>query len=319
MNECSVFPIQLFNEGFKVAEAAKFLDEKIGAKEEIVIQVHHGVFHADDVACVAMIINNFMGTVKVVRTREDVPDADLVLDVGREDSVTGDQLKLDHHQPEARTQMYENGVKACALAKLMELLYVDEDDMKLNLLRKKIIWPIAANDNGQEIEGIMSNPLSWVKFYNPDDRSKSDEAFLEAVGIASKILMKIEESIAVTMASKEIWEKGLDGLTSKGIMTLEKGMPWMEYLFSGYEDKINFLVFPHAVKGWVLRTIPTKEGGFDAKVKMPEIWWGYSAENGDTNPPVKGMTFCHNTGFMAVFETEHDAQIAAVEAVMRYL
>ena len=264
MNECSVFPIQLFNEGFKVAEAAKFLDEKIGAKEEIVIQVHHGVFHADDVACVAMIINNFLGTVKVVRTREDVPDADLVLDVGREDSVTGDQLKLDHHQPEARTQMYKNGVKACALAKLMELLYVDEDDMKLNLLRKKIIWPIAANDNGQEIEGIMSNPLSWVKFYNPDDRSKSDEAFLEAVGIASKILMKIEESIAVTMASKEIWEKGLEGLTSKGIMTLEKGMPWMEYLFSGYEDKINFLVFPHAVKGWVLRTIPTKEGGFDA-------------------------------------------------------
>jgi uncharacterized UPF0160 family protein len=101
-------------------------------------------------------------------------------------------------------------------------------------------------------------------------------------------------------------------------MTLEKGMPWMEYLFSGYEDKINFLVFPHAVKGWVLRTIPTKEGGFDAKVKMPEMWWGYSAENGDTNPPVKGMTFCHNTGFMAVFETEHDAQIAAVEAIMRF-
>lgn len=297
-------------------EVAKKFFTSLRNKPTIKLVTHHGIFHADDVCCAAFISNVLSNSnVELVRTRENLETFDLMLDVGREDIITEAQIKLDHHQPEASQQRYLNGVKACALAKLVEVYYADEKPMFKNLLRKKLLYPVSANDNGQDIEGLQANPFSWVKFFNPQDnqsQQQSNVMFCKAVEIARVILKKIMASVESTMENIPVWEAGLNSMTPDGIVVLDKGVPWMEYMYgSDAEDIIKYIIFPHITHGWVLRTVPTIEGGFVAKYPLPYGWWGASIEDNKFD----GLEFCHNTGFMAVFGTREQALAGAEYAV----
>lgn len=298
-------------------EVANKFFENLNKKDTIKFVTHHGLFHADDVCCAAMISNLYPDkNIEVIRTRENIEDFDIMLDVGRSDEVTENQLRLDHHQDEAKENTYDNKVRACALAKFAEVYY--GDDAHMHLLRKKLLYPVSANDNGQEIENLHPSPFAWVKYMNPNgaiSQKVSDGMFCKAVEIARVILKKIEDNITFTLESKPIWDIGVLNMSIDGIIVLEQGMPWMEYLFgSDVEDVSKFVIFPHATHGWVLRTIPTKEGGYVAKYPLPYGWWGTTAQDNKFD----GMEFCHNTGFMAVFTTKEQA-IAAAEYVISQL
>lgn len=299
------------NWGADLVKAAKFF-ENLHAKKEIRVVTHHGTFHADDVACVAYLINEYPeAKITVVRTREKVADFDLMLDVGREDYIGEDCIKLDHHAPECLEQKYENGVRVSAVAKLLECMYAKKDPMYLSILRKKVIWPISAQDNGQNIEGVFVNPLCWVRYYNPsaDCKELADQYFFKAVNTACDILKRIHATIDNVLKDKDVWEKGYSSISDDGVVVLDKPMAWGEYLFNTKcEKEVKLLIFPHATRGWVLRTIPSEEDGFGAKYPLPRTWWGFQEDpyNNDHD-----MIFCHNTGFMAVFHEQYQAIRAA--------
>ena len=121
---------------------------------------------------------------------------------------------------------------------------------------------------------------------------------------------KIDEQIKAILDDEPTWNDAVSKM-SDGIIVLDKGVAsWPDFFFgSSVEDKAMFIIFPHDVRGWVLRTIPTEEGGFTARYKLPSEWYG--APEGF----VEGGIFCHNNGFMAVFETKEDAVRAAHIAV----
>lgn len=58
-------------------------------KEKIIVQVHPGIFHADDVLCVAMLFNKYgANNVTIIRDSGLHVEADYVLDVGNRESFT---------------------------------------------------------------------------------------------------------------------------------------------------------------------------------------------------------------------------------------
>ena len=58
-------------------------------KEKIIVQVHPGIFHADDVLCVAMLFNKYgANNVTIIRDSGLHVEADYVLDVGNHESFT---------------------------------------------------------------------------------------------------------------------------------------------------------------------------------------------------------------------------------------
>lgn len=88
------------------------------------LAVHNGVFHADDVLCVAMIKNKLkeLGLsreVEIIRSRnpETLAQADIIMDVGGG--------KYDHHSSDNPAQ--ENGVLMAACGKVADELYEGEE------------------------------------------------------------------------------------------------------------------------------------------------------------------------------------------------
>jgi uncharacterized UPF0160 family protein len=138
--------------------------------------------------------------------------------------------------------------------------------------------------------------------------------FCKAVEISRVILKKIFACIESTIETVPIWEDALYHMTPDGVVILDQGIPWMEYLYgSDAEDIVKFVIFPHNVHGWVVRTVPTVEGGIIARYPLPYEWWGAMADN----KKYDGLEFCYRNGFMAIFETKEQAIAATEYAVSR--
>ena len=179
---------------------------------KVIVGVHNGVFHADDVLCVALlkvILNP--SSVYVIRTRDKalLSTCDFVLDVGRSDSVSdinvntkankhgevfwvpyknGMHISFDHHQEETEEgkwfDYYENGVKRAACGKLFEYLWEStfkyeleadlRNDVKASLL-EKVFYPVEAQDNGQKFDWLQANKFNFVSTLNPSYDVQNDE------------------------------------------------------------------------------------------------------------------------------------------------
>ena len=139
--------------------------KKLINKESVNVVVHGGCFHSDDVACVALLklVHNEVNVVRKFKVDPDSETADYILDIGRMDKITENQVFLDHHQgPEL---IPGTQVKHCAFSKLIErMIESEDDDLFKKYLYNTLVLPVAAQDNGQNGAelGLFPSPLTFV-------------------------------------------------------------------------------------------------------------------------------------------------------------
>ena len=244
-------------------------------KDSATVIVHGGSFHADDVACVAL-LKLVHKEVKVLRKFKVIPEldeADYILDIGKTDIVSDSKVVLDHHQgPEliAGTE-----IRHCAFSKLVEHM-LPEDTIFKKFFFKNLVLPIAAIDNGQNSAelGLMPSPLTFVDSMIlswKDDRKLSDQRFNEVAEMATVVIRNIVKCIndkveAITIVTSDA-EKAEDG-----IMTMDQFLPWVDTVVeynSGF-PKIKLVIFPNNRGEVTMQVAPKKIGSFESWLKIPE-------------------------------------------------
>ena len=245
-------------------------------KDNVTAVVHGGCFHADDVACIALLklVHNEVNVVRKFKVDVNTETADYVLDIGRMDKVTDSQVFLDHHQgPEI---IDNTQVKHCAFSKLVERMIDPNDKLFKKYLYSTLVLPIAAQDNGQNGAdlGLLPSPLSFVNAMGlswKDNQKLADNRFNEVVEMAkvviSNIIKNIEDKIeAINEITYAI------SRSEGGIMTLSRFLPWTDTVIehNGEFPRIKLVIFPNNRGGVTMQVVPKKVGSFESWLKLPE-------------------------------------------------
>lgn len=267
------------------------------------IMVHSGVFHADDVFCVAMAqyINPEIEVIRVPRiSMDEIPDTTIVCDIGGG--------RYDHHQPDA--EIAEDGHKyaACGLLFRDFWEYIFPNEKSADSFKTKYIVPIELQDNGVE-----TNPLSMlVRSYNPSWNSTitESEAFDSAVEVVFQLIVNEVNLVKSALMAESVVKEAFNTATDKRIIVLDKFVPYKSIISADttYKD-MEFVIHPSNRGGYALNTIPDTSvecnGGFNPpRVALSRDWLG-------ENKPL-GLTFCHPALFIASFDTMEHAVDAAL-------
>ena len=245
-------------------------------KDFVNIVVHGGCFHADDIACVALLklVHNEVNVVRKFKVDVNTETADYVLDIGRMDKVTDSQVFLDHHQgPEI---IDNTQVKHCAFSKLVERMLDADDVVFRKHLFNALVLPISAQDNGQNGAelGLMPSPLTFVNAMTlswKDDQKLSDQRFNEVVDMAMVVIKNIIKNVKDKVEAINEVTYALNRAEG-GVMTLSRFLPWTDTVVE-YNDgfpKIKLVVFPNNRCGVTLQVVPKKIGSFESWMKIPE-------------------------------------------------
>lgn len=306
--------------------------------EDVIIAVHDGIFHADDVLSVAIVREylareNDVDSIEIVRTRNldtvknRVYDALFILDVGAADYVDSDMniIAFDHHQEE--TYVYNNGVKMAACGKIFSTLFADYKDSVKKYVFERMLYPVEAKDNGQKIEGLRDHKLNWVHELNLSSLEEKnnvtiDEQFEVAVAYAQNIFRRMLIHAEAYSENMIEFAKAVSDMRYRDklndVLIFNKGIPWMDFYFNpGNVDRAKFVIFPHIAKGYVVRTIPINPESFEQTYPLPKAWWGKSDMDLAKISGVPGAEFCHKDGFMAKWDTLPHAILAVEEAIQQ--
>ena len=245
-------------------------------KDEVNVVVHGGCFHADDIACVALLklLHKNVNVSRKFKVDIDSEEADYVLDIGRVDKVSDTQVFLDHHQgPEL---INGTQVKHCAFSKLVERILDADDVVFRKHLFNALVLPVSAQDNGQNGAelGLMPSPLTFVNAMTlswKDDQKLSDKRFNEVVDMVMVVIKNIIKNVKDKVEAISEVTYALNRAEG-GVMTLSRFLPWTDTVVE-YNDgfpKIKLVVFPNNRGGVTLQVVPKKIGSFESWMKIPE-------------------------------------------------
>lgn len=281
------------------------------------LTVHAGVFHSDDVFCAALaeVINP---EVKIQRVLDaagietDVEKGLVVADIGRG--------PFDHHQSDCPYR--EDGIRHCGASR-MWLVYgvsavrsvcgnLPEEDLIFicEKMDNRVLQTIAALDNGTD--GYPKNVYSiaaMVETFRPawDEEQDYDAGFLKAVEWMKEILINEIRKVAAERRG-QAYVRECIGRMEHGMVMMETFCPWKSVVVP--EKDILTIIYPSKRGGWSLEPVPVKEEELKYRVNIPEQWRG--TEGAQAAALREGMTFCHASGFLAVFDTREHAREAAV-------
>lgn len=287
-----------------------FLNEQaqlyLNSKNVLAIQVHGGVFHADDVCVVALFKALNMVNLKVIRDFKIHEEADIVADVGMKYSLEGDQLHFDHHQD---LELRADGTKPSALGLVADWLLTPKVRAKLD----RFITPVERQDNGQELRKGEVNYFSFVACFNSNwnENINQDFQFFQAVEMAKAIWERIFASIDAEAEATEIVADAI-AKCENGFAVLSKGgMPWQSLVVNynkTHEEKILRVGYMDHFRGqFNVQAVPDALGSKGMLQPLPESWL--------TENKPEGLFFCHVARFLAAFRDEESARKAlATEA-----
>lgn len=275
------------------------------------VAVHDGVFHADDVLCVALInvIAKKGNATAYIRTRDQdrIDNADIACDVGLGE--------FDHHQDEK--EFYENGIMYAACGKVARALAADPEITnfgyeELEMLLVKALYAVQAFDNGQDGVPSYPNPFSFVSTFNVLNSNggvygpRQDEAFNACLCMAEIVLANILGQIKEEISDRHIVEVGINTRKNRTAVFTAYCRGWQNMLVdfndSHINDEIFIVVFPGRGTQWNIQVVPkTKDpANHEAWASIPEMV-----------KDIPGFVFRHTGAFMAVFETKEAALEAA--------
>jgi len=296
---------------------------------DCIIAVHDGIFHTDDVLCVALVMmkrmeesveEQFIHTL-VIRTRDknEFDRCDYVLDVGGVDSVTSDCVRFDHHQPDSKS--YENGIKMAACGKLARYFYAESDPGWLEYLKVNVLYGIEAQDNGQDGFPTYINPFGFINVMNPNwnEPSEYERRFVDAVSIVLEMLGRYRARYDSVKEAEEYVNTAIEH-SERGIIVLEQFAPWVNYVCkynatkNNDDEKIKFVVFKSSTGSWNVQTVRIQPDKFDSIKLLPEEWAGKNGVELDESSGIEGGVFCHIGRFICGWKTKEAAIEAAKKA-----
>jgi hypothetical protein len=283
--------------------------------EEANCITHNGTFHCDEVFSTIM-FSKLLPEVIVCRTSdlEKANSDQYIYDVGGGE--------LDHHQFGGNGER-DNGVKysSCGLVwkkfgKEIIKKYTEKDiDEIWKMIDKNLIQCIDAGDNGQipdiNVDYRLVQVASIISEFNPnwDEDIDPDVKFEEAVKLAETVFDNSMKSSISKMRAKSKVDMAIND-SKDGIMTLEKFLPWKEFLLESGSSKaklINFVIFPSNRGGYNIYTVPEKLGSFTSRKLFPKEWAGLKDKELQKVTTVETARFCHNKCFICAVDTKDDA------------
>ena len=283
--------------------------ERLINKDEVNVVVHGGCFHADDVACIALLklIHNEVNVVRKFKVDVDTETADYVLDIGRMDKVTNSQVFLDHHQgPEL---INGTQVKHCAFSKLVERMLDADDVVFRKHLFNALVLPVSAQDNGQNGAelGLMPSPLTFVNAMGlswKDDQKLSDQRFNEVVDMAMVVIKNIIKNVKDKVEAINEVTYAISRAEG-GVMNLSRFLPWTDSVIehNGEDPKVKLVTYPSNRGGYNIQVVPKRSGSFESWLKIPESIVAFEGCTGQAH------------GAFAFFDTMENAVAAAKQLV----
>ena len=247
------------------------------------IVVHSGIFHADDVFCVAMarIIDPEIKVLRVPQVSEELANDDsvIVCDIGGG--------RFDHHQLDAKHRESGEKYAACGLflEEFWEHLFPTEDAFRK--FEEDIIIPVEQQDNNGPRVG---NPLSiMIRGLNPLNEENTDEAFLRAVELVEELILG-QVAIANDKMQKHLSIVAPAMKRCKGTGILD--LPEFGKLDYAHGNGFSWAIYPSNRGGYNLQSVDDR---------LPTEWL--------ENKP-HGCTFVHAGLFLAAFITKEDALAA---------
>ena len=250
--------------------------KKLINKNEVNIVVHGGCFHADDVACIALLklVHNEVNVIRKFKVDVDTETADYILDIGRVDKVTENQVILDHHQTPELIEGTE--VKHCAFSKLTERMIDPDNVLFKKHLYNALVLPVAAQDNGQNYSelGLVPSPLTFVNAMGlswKDDQKLNDQRFGEVVNMAMMVIKNIIKTIEDKIEAVDEVTAAIRKMEG-GVLVLDRYLPWVDSVieYNNGEPKVKLVIYPSNRGGFNIQVVPIKGGSFESWLKIPE-------------------------------------------------
>ena len=265
------------------------------------VQVHNGVFHADDVALVALLqaTGVFNSVIRDFKVHEE---ADIVADVGFSYNLDGEQLMFDHHQD--GLELRADGTKPSALGLVADWLL----DPALRAKLDRYITPVERQDNGQELRKGEVNYFSFVATFNScwNEGISQDTQFFQVVEMATAVWKRIFASIQAEAEATEIVADAIANAKDGFAVLAKGGMPWQALVIKHnekHEDKILRVGYMDTFRGqFNVQAVPDALGSRSMLKPLPEQWLG------EDKP--EGLIFCHQARFLAAFRDEESARKA---------
>ena len=282
---------------------------------------HGGVFHADEVMS-TVLLSLLFPEIKICRTfkvPDNISDGVIVYDIGGG--------LYDHHQ-RGFNKAREDGIKYSSFGLLwqefgMQFLYGEPNvELVFNLFDKNFVEGIDAADNGQlSLDDNVSvmTVSSVISGFNPnwDESEDADTCFLQAVEIAQDIFLNALSTAVATAKAKICVEKAIRK-SSRGIMVLDRYLPWQEHIFSSCTStaaEILYVVFPSNRGGYMVNAVPDAPGSFGQRKPLPESWAGLRGQEFTDETGVATANFCHPARFICGADSLEDAMLLAKMAV----
>jgi uncharacterized UPF0160 family protein len=274
-------------------------------KEYKRIGTHDGRFHADEVMATAVLKEAFQ--VQLTRTRDSkiLDKLDIVYDVGggRFDHHGLDKVYRDSGTPYAASGLIWREFGKQVIMLRDSELNEEEVESIFQHIDRNLIEGIDALDNGiwiDETEIPLANISSIISGFNPTWKSDKDEneAFNEAVQVASSVLNNAIDSRLSVFKAKDIVVKAYEKRKTKELLILNRYCPYREALREiDDNNEVLFVIYPKK-DGYAMQTI--RKGDRDDKKKLPEAWAGKRDEELQAITGVKDAVFCHSGRFIAV-------------------
>lgn len=250
---------------------------------------HGGKFHSDDVFGAAL-LTYLRPDIQIERGFKVPENYDgLVFDIGFG--------RFDHHQSDARVR--ENGVPYAAFGLLFEEfgkeILSEEEAAKFD---EHFIQPLDLSDN----TGCENAIASMIDLYNPfwNENASADEQFEKAKEVALEILTRTFEKIKSTEKATNLVAPDV-AKAKDHIVILSHFAPWKKAVEG---TDVEYVIY-HSQRGGFSAQCVNDEFG---KMKRPfdEKWRGLEGEELQEASGIKGLRFCHKSGFLLAGETIDD-------------
>lgn len=297
--------------------------KKIFSRKLLVV-VHDGTFHADDVCATAVLMtwldkNN--KNYKIIRTTDPtlIEKADIVYDTGG--IYDPARMMFDHHQKGGAGKR-ENGISYSSLGLIWKHCGAELCGRDENIAREidvELVQHIDAFDNGQEqypLEYFLQLDLPTWK----EDSSTVDSIFFREVSVArkafSRILKRKFDEKEARMLFQELYFNAKDRRVIEVVQPFSR-TEIQQYLKPELFPELLYVIFRgRDIKdGYRVISLAKNSNTFEGRKHFPEAWRGLMDEKLEQVTGIKGAKFCHLSGFMLKGTTREAAVKLAEKAL----
>lgn len=250
---------------------------------------HAGKFHSDDVFSTALLRHlnpniEFMRVTKVLGIGGTEDDTTIVYDIGRG--------RFDHHQEDV--ELRSNGEKYAAFGLLWrEFGHYVTSETGIKKFDDDFVRHMDYTDNTGNMNPMSLTINSFMPDFDEDQSPEAiEEAFWDAVDYAESVLVANFKRLKAGDRALQEVKQALDNSDGE-IVILKRFAPFGSVLVP---SSALYVIYPSLRGGYSAHAIATDDSNPDLKCPFPKEWRG--ADRDKLGRIIRGMTFCHTSGFM---------------------